>query len=331
MNKTNPVRIGVIGLGQIALKAHLPGYAKTPNCVLTAVHSKREDHARQVALRYGIPHIFTDWRKMLDSDHLDAVSICTPNFTHLPITLAALARGKHVLVEKPMAVSHREGTRMVRAAKARKRVLMVHHNMRFDPAIRSAKEILDRGSIGKVLAFKANLTHRGPRAWSQNADWFFDLLKSGGGALMDLGSHPFDTLRFMLEREGVVKGALAVPGRKKKRTAPELHCACLIEFQGGIVGNVSVGWMDAEYHNHFIFYGSKGTLAVNLSKGDPITLSLLNSKGKSHPPLSSRSFSPTIYGHFVESIRKGTQPSTSGRDGLEVLRMIEEGYRFLRG
>lgn len=330
MIKTYPVRIGIIGLGQIAIKAHLPGYAKTAGCVLTAVHSKREEHARRVALEYGIPHIFTDWRKMLESDTLDAVSICTPNFTHMPITLMALAGGKHVLVEKPMALNHREGLRMVREAGRRRRVLMVHHNMRFDPAVRSAKEILDRGVIGKVVAFKANLTHRGPRAWSQKADWFFDLLKSGGGALMDLGAHPFDTLRFLLDKEGVVKAAIAAPSQKGKRGSPELHCACLVEFKGGIVGNVSVGWLDADYYNHFIFYGSKGTLALNLSKGDPITLSLLEGKGKIHPPLSAKSFRPTIYEHFIQSIRKGTQPSTSGKDGLEVLRMIEEGYRFLR-
>lgn len=330
MIKKSPIRIGVIGLGQIALKAHLPGYAKTANCVLMAVHSKREDHARRVALQYGIPHIFTDWEKMLESDTLDAVSICTPNFTHMPITLRALAKGKHVLVEKPMALSYREGVRMVREAKRGRRILMVHHNMRFDPAVRSAKEILDRGSIGKVLAFKANLTHRGPRAWSQKADWFFDLLKSGGGALMDLGSHPFDTLRYLLNDEGVVKGAIAAPTQKNKRYKPEIHCACLAEFKGGIVGNVSVGWMDAEYHNHFIFYGSKGTLALNLSKGDPITVSLLKGNRKFHPVLSPKSFRPTIYGNFIQSILKGTQPSTSGNDGLEVLRMIEEGYRFLR-
>jgi predicted dehydrogenase len=127
-----------------------------------------------------------------------------------------------------------------------------------------------------------------------------------------------------------VKGALAAPNQKGKRGSPELHCACLLEFKGGIVGNVTVGWVDADYYNHFIFYGSKGTLALNLSKGDPITLSLLGGKGKFHPPLFPQSFRPTIYEHFAQSIRKGTQPSTSGRDGLEVLRMIEEGYRFLR-
>jgi len=330
MIKSSPVRIGVIGLGQIALKAHLPGYSKTSNCILTAVHSKREAHARRIALQFGIPHIFTDWKKMLESDILDAVSICTPNFTHMPISMMALAKGKHVLVEKPMALNRVEGARMVRASQRHRRVLLVHHNMRFDPAVRRVKEILDQGSIGKILAFKANLTHRGPRAWSQKADWFFDLVKSGGGALMDLGSHPFDTLRFLLGKEGSIKGALATPDQKRKGSLPEFHCACLAAFAGGIVGNITVGWVDADYHNHFIFYGSKGTLALNLSKGDPITLTRLNGKSILHPSLSPQNFKPTIYEHFVQCILKAKPPSPSGLEGMEVLRMIEEGYRFLR-
>jgi predicted dehydrogenase len=234
------------------------------------------------------------------------------------------------MVEKPMAMSLLEGRRMVKAASDRRRILMVHHNMRFDPAVRSAKAILDQGRIGKIIAFKANLTHRGPRAWSQNADWFFDLVKSGGGALMDLGSHPFDTLRYLIGKEGSVVGTLSSSGSGKPRLSTELHCACLLWFQGGIIGNVTVGWVDAEYHNHFVFYGTEGTLAINLSKGDSITLSLLRGRGKTQPHLHPRHFKLTIYEHFIQSIRKGTQPFTSGKDGLQVLRMIEEGYRFIR-
>jgi UDP-N-acetylglucosamine 3-dehydrogenase len=330
MRKMLPVRIGVIGLGQIALKAHLPGYSKTPDCVLTAVYSKRLDHARAVAVQYGIPHIFTDWKRMLGSKELDAVSVCTPNFTHMPITLTALARGKHVLVEKPMALNRREGQRMLAEARRTRRILMVHHNMRFDPAVRTAKKILDRGTIGAVVAFKTNLTHRGPRAWSRNADWFFDQPKSGGGALMDLGSHPFDTLRFLLGKEGVVKGALAAPSQKRNPKSPEFHCSCLAEFTGGIIGSVTVGWVDAVYHNHFTFYGKKGTLTLNLSKGDSITISRLDKNGKSYPAIAPRDFNPTIYEQFLRCIQEGSVPTPSGKDGMEVLRMIEEGYRFLR-
>ncbi len=323
--------MGVIGLGQIALKAHLPGYSKTQNCVLAAVYSKRIDHAREVAVQYGIPQIFTNWKRMLESKELDAVSICTPNFTHMPIAITALANGKHVLVEKPMALNRLECRRMVIEATRNKRVLMVHHNMRFDPAVRTAKKILDRGAIGKVVAFKTNLTHRGPRAWSRNADWFFDQPKSGGGALMDLGSHPFDTLRFLLGKEGIVKGTLATPSQKRNPKSPEFHCSCLVEFTGGIIGSVTVGWLDAVYHNHFIFYGSKGTLAINLSKGDSITLSRLDKRGVVHPGIEPQSFSPTIYEQFVQCIQQEVEAIPSGKDGLEVLRMIEEGYRFLRG
>src|SRR5580658_5577276 len=128
MKSNAPVRIGVIGLGQIALKAHLPGYSKAEGCQITAIHSLREQHAKAVATQYGIPYIYKDWERLLESNHVDAVSICTPNFTHVPNALKALQEGKHVLVEKPIAVNSREALVLIKAAKKYKRVLMVHHN-----------------------------------------------------------------------------------------------------------------------------------------------------------------------------------------------------------
>ena len=93
------------------------------------------------------------------------VSICTPNYTHLPIAIKAFQEGSTFLVEKPIAVNHQQARKMILAAQKAGRVLMVHHNMRFDPAVRTAEKLLQRKIIGKVFAFKASLTHQGPRAW----------------------------------------------------------------------------------------------------------------------------------------------------------------------
>ena len=330
------MRVGVIGLGQIALKAHLPGYAKAAGCQLTAIHSLREAHAKEVATEYLIPHIYKDWQKLLESDDVDAVSICTPNFTHVPIALKALREGKHVLVEKPMAMDRAGALELLKAAKKAKRVLMVHHNMRFDPAVRTAEKLFRQKTIGEILAFRGILTHRGPQAWSPKADWFFDQAKSGGGALMDLGPHVFDTLAFLMSESLMMSGAVAfrgkggVPGSGNKLSQTEIHCACLLRVKSGAVGSITVGWADTDYHNRYYFYGSKGTLSINLAKGDPITLELRNQEGRTNPDLDKWSFSPTLYEHFIDCIRHGKTPWVSGEEGLKTVELIEAGYRLIQ-
>jgi UDP-N-acetylglucosamine 3-dehydrogenase len=333
MKNPHTVRVGVIGLGQIALKAHLPGFSKVPGCRLTAVQSSRQVHARQTAQQFGIPHVHKDWRKLLGSDQVDAVSITTPNATHFPIALKALREGKHVLVEKPMTVTTQEAKTLIAAAAKAKRVLMVHHNMRFDPAVRTAEKLLRRGTIGEVLAFKCSLTHRGPKAWNPKADWFFDMKRSGGGALMDLGPHVFDSLAFLLGDPASLVGAAAVlgpAGRKGSSSDPETHCACLLRFRRGTIGTVNLGWADTAYQNRFYFFGSKGTLSLNLAKGDPITIQFRGKDGKEFPALDPDSFAPSLYEHFVDCARIGKTPSVPGEAGLRTLELIEEGYRSIR-
>ena len=329
MKKTPFVRVGVIGLGQIALKAHLPGYAKAPNGKLFAVYSSRMGHAKEVARQYGIPAIFTDWRRLLESDQVDAVSICTPNFTHAPIALKAFQEGKHVLLEKPIALNLAEAAQIIQAGKKAGKVLMMHHNMRFDPAVRTAEKFLRKGMIGDVMAFKSSLTHRGPQAWNPKAKWFFNKSESGGGALMDLGPHVFDSLSFLLGDQARIVGTAGFWG-KAGLNQGELHCSALLRFNKGAVGTVNLGWVDTQYQNRFYFFGSKGSLSLNLAKGDPITVQFRKQEGKSHPALERDCFYPSLYEHFLDCILKGKSPWVTGEDGLRTLELIEAGYGFLR-
>lgn len=329
MTIVRTIRVGVIGLGQIAIKAHLPGYNKTKGCKITAVYSLRGEHARKTALQYGIPRIYENWKKLLESRDLDAVSICTPNFTHLPITLKAIKEGKHVLVEKPMALSSHEAIQMIQTAKKHKRILMVHHNMRFDPVVRTAEKLLRQKTIGEVFAFKSSLTHRGPEAWRPRATWFYKIKESGGGALMDLGPHHFDCLRYMLNDEAKVLASQAAWNRKPVKDFGEIHCACLLKFKRGAFGTLNVGWADTSYQNRFYFFGTKGTLYVNLAKGEPLTLAFRDRENHIHPSLSKDSFTPTIYEHFIYCARNLKTPLIPGEAGLKTIELIEAGYRFL--
>ncbi len=325
-----PLRIGVIGLGKIAVSSHLPGFAKVRGCRITAVSSSREEFAKDIAKQYSIPAVYRDWKQMLKSPDLDAVSICTPNFSHAPMTLMALQEGKDVLVEKPMATSVRDARRMVETARRKKRVLMVHHNMRFDPGIRTARELLRRNVIGQVFAFRCTMAHKGPQAWSPNSKWFFDKRKSGGGVLMDLGPHMLGSLLFLLEDFPLTVEA-ALPGNPGGWMRDgEAHCSCLLRFKGGAVGSVNLSWADVAYQNRIYFFGTKGTLHVNLSKGDPITLQYRDKDEKIYLPLMKKCFRPSLYDHFADCVKNQKEPWSDGVEGLNTVRIIEAGYQSER-
>ena len=321
-----PIRIGVLGLGQIALTAHLPGFDKTPHCQITALSTQREARGRKLAAQYGASAVFNDWRRLVRSPLVDAVTICLPNHLHAPATLAALRAGKHVLVEKPMALNLVEAAQMIQEAAKSHRVLMVHHNMRFDPALRCAGKLLRRGVAGPIHSFKCSLTHRGPERWSPQANWFRDHRRSGGGVLMDLGVHVFDSLRYLLRDE--VKSVVALTPRGMGRI--EEHAVVMLEFRKGTVGTVHLSWKDTHYQNRYYLFCEKGALSVNLGKGDPVAVEARSQEGLHYPDLTPDCFKPALYEHFLDCVRTGKTPETSGAVGAAALAVAEGAYASVR-
>ena len=135
------IRVAVIGCGKIAQVRHLPEYATNPNAQLVAYYDKNSQRAHEVAAQYG-GKVYDSYFDLLKDPEIDAVSVCVENRSHAEMTTAALYAGKHVLCEKPMAVTLAECESMVAAAEFNNRHLMIGHNMRFDPVHRRAKELL---------------------------------------------------------------------------------------------------------------------------------------------------------------------------------------------
>lgn len=195
--KTSTVRVGVIGCGGIARGAHLPAYAALRDVGVEVVACADVDGgaARRLAEQFHIPHVFTDYRKMLKIQEIDAVSVCTPNFLHRDPTVAALRAGKHVLCEKPIARNAGEGRQMVAAAKAARRKLMVDFNNRYSSGAQALKRLADAGAFGHIYYARAQaIRRRGVPTWGV----FTDKEKQGGGPLIDIGVHILDlTLHLM--------------------------------------------------------------------------------------------------------------------------------------
>lgn len=150
------IRIGIIGCGKIAQVRHLPEYAANPHVELAGYYDLNTQRAQEMAAQYG-GKVYESYFDLLNDPSIDAVSICVENRSHAEITTYALYAGKHVLCEKPMAVTLAECESMVAAAERNGKHLMIGHNMRFDPVHRKAKELLDGGIIGDIITFRTTM------------------------------------------------------------------------------------------------------------------------------------------------------------------------------
>ncbi|NIM05978.1 MAG: Gfo/Idh/MocA family oxidoreductase, partial [Armatimonadetes bacterium] len=212
------VRVGVVGTGFIAQEAHFPAYEKLEDVEVAAVADINLKRAKSVAEKFGIPKVFKDYRRLLALDEIDAVHICTPNALHKPITIAALKSGKHVLVEKPIAMNAAEARAMIEASKKAKRLLMVGLNCRFLAESKALKRAIDAGALGKIYYGEAVfLRRRGIPNWGV----FTEKKASGGGPVLDLGVHVLD---WALHLMGFPK-PVAVSGLTYAEIGPHPHHA----------------------------------------------------------------------------------------------------------
>ena len=191
------IGIGIIGSGGIARAAHLPGYkaAASEGAVIVAVSDIVEDAARRAAEEFDVPHVYTNYQEMLQRDDIDAVSVCTPNFLHKQPTIDALEAGKHVLVEKPLAINAQEGREMVEAAQRTGRKLQVGFMTRFQSDSQALKRFIDAGEMGDIYFARVQaLRRRGIPGWGV----FTQKDKQGGGPLIDIGVHMLDLTLWLM-------------------------------------------------------------------------------------------------------------------------------------
>ncbi|HQR37441.1 MAG TPA: Gfo/Idh/MocA family oxidoreductase [Blastocatellia bacterium] len=189
------IRIGIVGTG-FAERVQMPGLAHVEGARLVAVSSGHRSSAERAARAFGIPNVCDDAAELASRDDVDLVIISSPPFTHASATLAALAAGKHVLCEKPMALNVGEADAMVAAADAVGVLSLIDHELRFNPTRRRARQLIAEGYVGTVrhvsAVYRANIGRR-----HQAFTWWYQT-STGGGLLGAVGSHVIDTCRWWL-------------------------------------------------------------------------------------------------------------------------------------
>ncbi|HEY0188494.1 MAG TPA: Gfo/Idh/MocA family oxidoreductase [Cellulomonas sp.] len=186
------LRAGIIGLGFIGTAKHLPGLASQADEVEIVGFCDLElDRAEASRSAYGSADSYAtqDWRQIVDDPSIDLVHVCTWNVSHCEITVAALAAGKHVMCEKPMAITGAEAREMVAAARASTGKLTIGYQYRLRPDTQLLRRAVDEGRLGEIYLAKAHaVRRRGVPTWGV----FTDRSKQGGGPLIDLGTHALD-------------------------------------------------------------------------------------------------------------------------------------------
>ena len=200
MARDDTLRVGVIGVGWAGLQ-HLAAYDALPGVATVAVAAVEAEARDEAAAQHGVERRFDRWEDLLEVDGLDAVSVATPTFLHAPIAIAALARGLHVLCEKPIARTAAEADAMVQAARSAGRVLDVAFNKRRRGDIQKLAEIVAAGRLGTPYYVKGWWL-RG-RGIPTLGSWFTRMELAGGGPLLDIGIHVLDYALFVLGRPHV--------------------------------------------------------------------------------------------------------------------------------
>ena len=198
------VRVGVIGCGGIARHAHVPALRAISEVKIVALCDIREEKAKSLKEEQGLCDckIYTDYRALLQDRSIDAVHICTPNYLHAEMAVAALQAGKHVFCEKPDAVSPESAVQMAQAERESGKILMCMRNNRHLAVTKFLKKWIEEGKAGEIYMGRCGWIRR--RGIPGKGGWFTTKELSGGGALIDLGVHMIDlAIYFMGNRKPI--------------------------------------------------------------------------------------------------------------------------------
>jgi len=329
------IRIGLVG-SQFICSIHADSIKRCADAELFAVSSPTTDHASKFAWRFGVPHHFADYHKMLEMPELDVVLVGIPNHLHCEITLAAFAAGKHVIMEKPLCMNLREADQMIAAGKQAGRKLMYAEELCFAPKYVRLKQLLESGALGSATLLKQSEKHDGP-----HAAHFWDVNRSGGGVTMDMGCHAIEFFRWMLGRPKI-KSVFAQMSTQVhgKKTIGEDNAILILEFENGVMALAEESWTKlGGMDDRAEVYGSKGVAYADLLRGNSIeTYSTQGYDYAVEKGGSTIGWSHTIYeeawnygfpqeiAHFVECVKDDKQPLVTGEDGRAVLEAIFAAY-----
>ncbi|HZU28441.1 MAG TPA: Gfo/Idh/MocA family oxidoreductase [Bryobacteraceae bacterium] len=334
------VRIAMLGSGFVA-EFYMQGLANVNGQEVAVNYSRSAERARRFADRWRIPESSTDLDELVSRSDIDLYLIALPNEEHLPAGLKLARAGKNQVCTKPLGRTREEARQLRDAVRASGVMNGYAETEVFAPAVVKARETIEAGGIGRVLWVRSRESHSGP-----HSPHFWDIDKTGGGAMNDLGCHCVEAARYFFGKDDPITdvlawGATLVHGG---RTRGEDNALLVLKFASGGIGHCELSWttlggLDLRNEVH----GSEGSIFTDVTRQTPIASFTSKSSGyvveKADldfgwtKPLPEEAFA---YGyqaemkHFVECAREGRTPRETYEDGYIVNCVLDAGYESMR-
>ncbi len=320
-----PLRWGILGCGDIAARTFAPCLRDSALCSLVAVSRRSPGAAEAFARRFDVPHWHTDERDLLDRTDIDAVVIATPPHVHCAQAVAAAEAGKHVLVEKPMALTPDECRRMMAACSAAGVRLAVAYRRRLFPQVVRAAELIRAGAIGGVTLVRTHYS-----GWMDPGDWRLDPSVAGGGAMMDMACHRLEVLLHLggpaLEVSAMVE-TLAHPWPVDDTGT------VLLRLAGGALGVHSTTLTSPPRYDFAQVDGTAGKILLDPLEHWADHVRLIREEGEERmpvTPLSAEHQDLPMIEDFVRAVRAEREPVCGAAAGLHTQEVIAAAYDAAR-
>ncbi len=334
------VRIGMLGSGFVA-EFYMQGLANVSGHRVALNYSRTAARAKEFASRWKIPESTTNPDAAIGRDDIDLYIIALPNERHLPVSLSLAKAKKNQVCTKPLARNRAEAGRMWKAARGAGKMHGYAETEVFSPCVVKARQIIEQGGIGRVLWVRSRESHSGP-----HSPHFWDIEKTGGGAMNDLACHCVEAARYFFGKQDKVVEVMAWGATlvHHKKTKGEDNALLVLKFESGGIGHCELSWttkggLDLRNEIH----GSDGSLFTDVTRGTPITSFTTSAAGYVIEkadldfgwtrPLPEEAFA---YGyqaemrHFVECVATGDTPRETYEDGYVVNCILDAGYESLR-
>ncbi len=319
-----PYNVAIIGAGAWS-QNHYIGWRAQPDVNLTWVVRSTEAKAKERAALWGVPNWSADYRQVLERDDVQIADILLPHDLHAEVACLAMAHGKHVVLEKPLAPTLSEAMQIVEAARRYQRKVMISENWVYSTMVRKARALLDTGEIGTPFMIRS-VMDMDSRASFVGLDWRYSKARMGGGALLDAGTHPVSACRFLMGDIQEVTALMANHGFRE--IAPlEDTFLLLMRFESGASGVLTVTWLAQRERprTEFIVLADKGTVEFDtFSRQFFVTREKRRTEEFDLQP--SRGFVDQM-AHFMECLREDRSPLTSPEEQIGSLRAILAAYR----
>jgi len=334
------VNIAILGSGFVA-EFYMQGLANVNGQRVVANYSRSTSRAQSFARRWSIPEPFTDLKKLIARGDIDLYLIALPNEEHLPVGLSLAEQKRNQVCTKPLGRNATEARAMLKAVKKSRAFHGYAETEVFAPAVVKARQMIEQGAVGRVLWVRSRESHSGP-----HSSHFWDVARTGGGAMHDLGCHCIEAARCFFGKDDPVVEVMAWGATlvHQKKTEGEDNALLVLRFSSGGIAHCELSWttlggLDLRNEVH----GTAGSLFTDVTRQTP--LSSFTTKPASYvvekadldvgwlKPLPEEAFT---YGyqaemkHFVECIREGKPPRETYEDGYVVNLILDAAYRSMR-